>query len=183
MNVTTFGMPAGIHLPIFDGSEYSTWAGMLEAILALHEADDVIRHSSLPSGTNPDEWATVSRHAKAYLQLYIKPDVYSLITSDVDYPTLKYKWEHLRNTYGGASGSTSIFNMWIQLTQARLDESAPMASQLAKLNEVQVQFHNASMGVTDTQYCLIPLHALPPSYEVLASTILAGSVPNTLRHT
>ena len=39
------------------------------------------------------------------------------------------------------------------------------------------------MGVTDTQYCLILLHALPPSYEVLASTILAGGAPNTLRHT
>ena len=35
VNVTTFGMPVGIHLPIFDGSEYSPWAGMLEAIFVM----------------------------------------------------------------------------------------------------------------------------------------------------
>ena len=68
-------MPAGIHLPIFDGSEYTTWAGMLEAILALHEADDVIRSATLPTGANPDEWATISRRSKAYLWLYVKPDI------------------------------------------------------------------------------------------------------------
>ena len=51
-NASTFGMPAGIHLPIFDGSEYTTWAGMLEAILALHEADDVITSATLPTGAN-----------------------------------------------------------------------------------------------------------------------------------
>ena len=125
----------------------------------------------------------ISRCAKAYLCLFIKLDVYSLIASDTDYPTFKQKWGHLHNTCGGASGSTAIFNTWIQLTQTRLDESTPMAPQLAKLNEAWVQHHSASMGVTDTQYCLILLHALPPSYEVLASTILAGGMPNTLRHT
>jgi hypothetical protein len=39
------------------------------------------------------------------------------------------------------------------------------------------------MGVSDTEYCLILLHALPTSYEVLASTILAAGAPNTLKHT
>ena len=38
------------------------------------------------------------------------------------------------------------------------------------------------MGVTDIQYCLILLHALPTSYEVLASTILASGTPATLKH-
>ena len=180
---STFGMPSGISLPIFDGSDYSNWAGILEAILQLHEADDIIRHSTALPGADIDEFATIARHAKAYLCLFIKPEVYLLIASDVDYPTFKDKWDHLCNTYGGTSGSTDIFNTWIQLTQARLDESAPMAPQLAKLNEAWVQLHNASMGVTDTQYCLILLHTLPSSYEVLASTILAGGTPNTLRHT
>ena len=180
---TTFGMPSGISLPVFDGSEYSTWAGILEAILALHEADDVIFHDTVPVGGDAGDFAMISSHAKAYLRLFIKPDIYSLITSDTDYPTFKQKWDQLCNTYGGTSGSTAIFNTWIQLTQARLDKSAPMAPQLAKLNEAQFQLHSISMGVTDTQYYLILLHALPPSYEVLASTILAGSAPNTLRHT
>src|ERR1700677_4533502 len=79
-------------------------------------------------------------------------------------------------------GTTTVFNPWIQLTQAHLDNSAPMASQLAKLNEAWVNLHAAGMGVTDIQYCLILLHALPTSYEVLSSTILASGTPATLKH-
>jgi hypothetical protein len=39
------------------------------------------------------------------------------------------------------------------------------------------------MGVTDTQFCLILLHALPASYEVLASTILTSGLATDLKHT
>jgi hypothetical protein len=41
---------------------------------------------------------------------------------------------------------------------------------------------NASIGVTDVQFCLILLHALPASYEVLASTILASGTPTALQY-
>jgi hypothetical protein len=58
-----------------------------------------------------------------------------------------------------------------------------MAKQLAKINKARVALTNASMGITDTQYTLILLNALPSSYEVLASTILASGTPNTLKYT
>ena len=57
-----------------------------------------------------------------------------------------------------------------------------MASQLAKLNEARVALSNANMGITDIQFSLILLNALPASYEVLASTILASSAPSALQH-
>ena len=177
-----FHVPNGVHLSHFDGSDWPTWSGTLEAILCLYEADDVIRHATCPAGTDVDEWAGVHRRALAYLRLYIKPDIYSLIASHIDYPTFHDKWEVLRNTYGGASGSTAVFNIFIQLIETRLDDSAPMAPQLAKLNEARVTLFNASMGVTDTQYCLLLLRALPASYEVLASTILASGAPTSLKH-
>src|SRR5712671_2732633 len=72
--------------------------------------------------------------------------------------------------------------MWIQLTQAHLDNSQPMTSQLAKLNEARVNLSNASMGITNTQYCLILLNALPSSYEVVATTILTSGAPSSLSH-
>ena len=72
---TTFGMPSGISLPVFNGTEYSTWAGILEAILALHEADNVIFHDTVPTGGDAGDFAMISRRAKAYLRLFIKPDV------------------------------------------------------------------------------------------------------------
>ena len=178
-----FNMPSGVNLPHFDGSDWVLWSSTLEAVLCLYEADDVTRHATCPAGVDVDDWAMVHRRALAYLRLFIKPDIYSLIASNVDYPTFFHKWELLRNTYGGAAGSTTVFNTWITLTQARLDDSAPMAPQLAKLNESRVHLFNASMGITDTQYCLILLHALPASYEVLASTILASGAPTTLKHT
>ena len=170
----SFGMPSGIHLSWFDRSNWNEWSGTLEAILTLHEAEDVFYLQVPPTGVTSDEWDSVQRRAKAYLRLYLKPDVYSLVADPLSYPTFKSKWDKLKDVYAGASGSTTIFNLWIQLTQARLDDSAPMASQLAKLNELRVGLTNAQMGVTDTQFCLILLHALPASYEVLASTILAS---------
>jgi gag-polypeptide of LTR copia-type len=58
-----------------------------------------------------------------------------------------------------------------------------MAAQLAKLNEACISLSNMSMGVTDIQFCLILLNALPASYEVVASTILASGAPSALSHT
>jgi hypothetical protein len=179
---TTFGMPSGIKLSQFDGSDWSNWSGMLEAILTLHEAEDVFASSSAPPNVDNDDWDSIQRRTKAYLRLYVKPDVYSLISSDIDFPTFKDKWHKLKQVYGGATGSTTIFNLWIQLTQARLDDSQPMTSQLAKLNEARVNLTNASMGITDTQYCLILLNALPSSYEVMATTILASGAPTSLSY-
>ena len=57
-----------------------------------------------------------------------------------------------------------------------------MASQLAKLNEARITLSNANMGITDIQFSLILLNALPASYEVLASTILASGTPSALQH-
>ena len=57
-----------------------------------------------------------------------------------------------------------------------------MATQLAKLNEACISLANTSMGVTDVQFCLILLHALLASYEVMASTILTSGDPTTLSH-
>ena len=90
------------------------------------------------------------------------------------------KWNVLKRLYGGAAGSTAIFNTWIELIQARLDDSAPLATQLAKLNETCVTLANANMGVTDQQYSLILLNALPASYEVVTTTILANASPSSL---
>ena len=157
-HASTFAIPNGIALTQFDGSDWANWSNTLEAVLCLHEADNIVRHAAPLTGVDPGEWNIVHRRGLAYLRLFIKPDIYSLIASSVDYPTFFDKWQVLSNTYGGASGSTTIFNLWISITQARLDDSAPMAPQLAKLNETRVALFNASMGITDTQYCLILLH-------------------------
>src|SRR6266850_6665039 len=50
------------------------------------------------------------------------------------------------------------------------------------LNEARVSLANAFMGVTDVQFCLILLYALPGSFEVMASTILTSGDPTTLSH-
>ena len=179
---TVFNMPAGITLLQFDGTGWHNWAGILEALLTLHEAEDVFALDAKPAQVSNQDWDSVQRRTKAYLHLYVKQDVYSLIADNAAFPTFKSKWDRLSTTYGGTSGSTAIFNLWIQLTQARLDDAQPMASQLAKLNEARVSLANASMGVSDIQFCLILLHALPASYEVVATTILASGAPSALSH-
>jgi hypothetical protein len=182
-SLTTFGLPSGIALPQLDGSNWAHWSGTLEAILTLHEAEDVIRLSTNPDPANisAEVWDSLQRRAKAYLRLYTKQDIYSLVASEVDFLTFKHKGDVLKATYSGEAGSTTIFNMWINLTQAKLDDSVPLAPQLAKLNETRVALSNASRGVTDTQYSLILRNALPSSYEAVATILLASGPPTSLK--
>ena len=181
-NLGAFNIPSGIHFGIFDGNNWAHWSRTMEAILVMYEADDVIRHQTCPSGTDIDEWAAVHQRAKAYLRLYIRPDIYSHIASETDLPTFKEKWDVLNLMYGGAIGSTTIFNLWVSLIQTTFDDTTPMAAQLSKANELRLTLYNASMGVSDVQYSLILLKALPPSYEVLVSTILAAGTSTSLDH-
>ena len=95
--------------------------------------------------------------------------VYSQISDKFAYLTIKDRWDQLKQLYSRATGSTTVFNNWIALTQACLDENQPLGPQLTKLNEAWVNLANTKMGVSDTQYCFIILHALPDSYEMLTN--------------
>jgi hypothetical protein len=112
-SISTFRVPSGIQLPQLYGSNWTLWSGILEALLTVHEAEDVIHHTTNPDPANitGDVWDSVQRRAKAYLRLYTKQDVYSLVASDMDLPTFKQKWDVLKATYSGEAGSTSVFNM------------------------------------------------------------------------
>src|SRR5712671_4892149 len=93
---STFGIPTRIKLEQFDGSDWANWSRIMEAILTLHEADDLLRFRSAPTNVPTLEWESVQRRVKVYLRLYIKPDVYSLIASATDLPTFKDKWTNLK---------------------------------------------------------------------------------------
>ena len=110
---TTFGMPVGITLPQFDGMGWANWSGILEALLALHEAEDVFLIDECPDDVDEDNWNSIQRRTKAYLRLYVKQDIYSLIADNTLLPSFKHKWDRLSATYGGTSGSTTVFNLWI----------------------------------------------------------------------
>ena len=86
-NASTFAVPNGNALTQFDGSDWANWSNTLEAVLCLLETDDIVRHATPPTGVDVNEWNVVHRRGLAYLCLFIKPDIYSLIASSVDYPT------------------------------------------------------------------------------------------------
>ena len=174
-------MPPGTQLEVLSGSNWSSWSGVFSAFLQLNDIDCILTHETLPSGVDSDNWNSIQKKAKAFLRLYCTTDVYSAVESDINFPSFKAKFEQLRDTYGSV-GSTSTFNLWIELTQARLDDGSPLAPQLAKLNEARVRLSNSGMGVSDVQYCLILLNALPSSYEVVASTLLASGPVTSLKH-
>src|SRR6266571_1204144 len=178
---SAFTVPSGTHLEALSGQNWSVWSGTIGALLQLNEVEDILTHDTSPSGVDADEWSSIQRKTMAYLRLHCTPDVFSIVESDVDFPTFKDKFDRLRETYGG-TGSTAIFNLWIELTQARLDEGSPLAPQLAKLNEACIKLSNAGMGVSDIQYSLILLNALPESYEVVATTLLTSGPASNLKH-
>jgi len=88
-----------------------------------------------PTGVDADEWGTVAHRVQMLLQLYIHPDLFSVVNNDTLYPTVYNKWVHLGAIHGGESGSTVVFNQWTILVDSRLDDTQPLAPQFAKLNE------------------------------------------------
>ena len=103
-------MPSGTQLEVLSGHNWSSWSGVFTALLQLNEVDAILSHATLPSRVDADDWASIQKKAKAYLRLYCAADVYSIVESDVDFPTFKEKYERLRDTYGSV-GSTAIFNL------------------------------------------------------------------------
>jgi hypothetical protein len=178
-SLTTFSLPSGIALPKLNGANWTHWSQMFEALLTIQEAEDLINLDINPDPTNitVEVWSSLQRQGKAYLCLYIDQDIHSLVASDIQFPTFKSKWDALKALYSEQEGSTSVFNMWIALVQTKFDNASPLAPQLAKLNELQVALANANMGVTETQYSLILLNALPSSYETVATILLASGPP------
>jgi hypothetical protein len=109
-------MPSSIKLSQFDGSNWSNWLGVLKALFTLHEAENVFAVKSAPLGVDQGEWNSLQRRTKAYLHLYVRPNIFSLIASNAEFLTFKDKWDKLKQVYGGATSSSTIFNLWIQLT-------------------------------------------------------------------
>jgi hypothetical protein len=143
--ITTFGLPTGIQLPKLNGTNYAQWSSTLEAILVLTESEEIIYLDTNPdpASISADQWASLQRRGCAHLCLYIEPDVFSMVSSPVEYPTFMHKWDALKVLYSGIEGSSSVFNTWIGLVSAKFDDWQPMAPQLAKLNETRVALANA----------------------------------------
>ena len=177
---SNLSIPSGTTLDVLSGQNWNAWSGVLCAILQFLDVDSILTHDTCPSGVDAEDWSTIQKKTTAYLRLHCQPDVFSTVESDVDFPSFKHKFDRLKETYGGV-GSTAVFNLWIELTQARLDDGSPLAPQLAKLNKARVKLSNTNMGVSDIQYCLILLNALPKSYEIVASTLLASGPASALK--
>ena len=176
-----FSIPPGTHLETLTGQNWNIWSRTLRAILRLNEIEVILQYDAAPSPVDSDDWDIIQKKAMAYLCLYCAADVYSIVESDADFPTFRSKYNRLSDTYGGI-GSTAVFNLWVEITHARLDDGSPLTPQLAKLNEARVKLSNTGMGVSDLQYCLILINALPNSYEVVASTLLASGPASSLKY-
>jgi hypothetical protein len=182
-SLTTFVLPSGIALPKLNGANWTHWSQTFEALLTIQEAEDIIKLDTNPDPANisAEVWDSLMKRGNVYLCLYTDQDVHSLVASNVQFPSFKSKWDALKVLYSGQEGSTSVFNMWIALVQTKFDDTSPLAPQLAKLNELRVALANANMGVTETQYSLILLNALPSSYETVATILLASGPATSLK--
>jgi hypothetical protein len=182
-SLATFALPSGISLQKLNGANWTHWSQTFKALLTIQETEDIISVDTNPDPANISnvQWDSLMRRGNAYLCLYTDQDVYLLVASDAQFPSFKSKWDVLKALYSGQEGSTSVFNMWIALVQTKFDNASPLAPQLAKLNELRVSLANANMGVTETQYSLILLNALPPSYETVAMILLASGPATSLK--
>ena len=96
---SAFGIPPGVKLQQFDGSNWSDWLGTFEAILTLYKAEDHLCYCTPPYDADPVEWANVQWWLKAYLHLYMSSGVYSQISNEFAFLTIKDRWDQLKHLY------------------------------------------------------------------------------------
>jgi Integrase core domain/gag-polypeptide of LTR copia-type/GAG-pre-integrase domain len=174
----TLTFPPAAVIEILDGSNWSTWSSRITAILRMnglrgHITDD------LTTPAAPD-WTAAEELLLGTLEVYTQKDVWTAVSDDIKFNTVKKKWVELKRIYGGV-GSMSAFNTWTALTGTCLDESSPMLPQLQKLNEARVSLQNNDMPISDLQFSFILIKALPDSFSAVASTILATGAPSDLK--
>ena len=121
-----FRIPPGVKLQQLDGNNWSDWSGTFEAILTLYETEDHLCYHIPPFDVDPAEWANVQQWLKAYLCLYMSSGVFSQIADEFAFLTVKDRWVELKCLYSGDTGSTTVFNNWIMLTQACLNKNQPL---------------------------------------------------------
>jgi len=64
------------------------------------KAQDVLCFNVAPTGVDADEWGTVAHLCPVLLQLYVRPDLFSVVNNDTLYPTVykqvgapwRYSW-------------------------------------------------------------------------------------------
>src|SRR6266404_705843 len=79
---TIFTIPHGIGFKQFEGTDWNMWSRMFMAILGIHEAQDVLRFNVAPTGVDADEWGTTAHRVQMLLQLYVRPDLFSVVNND-----------------------------------------------------------------------------------------------------
>ena len=63
-----FTMPPGTSLEMLTSQNWNTWSGTLSAILQLNDIDCFLVYNHNPTGVDVEDWTTVQKKAKAYLQ-------------------------------------------------------------------------------------------------------------------
>ena len=84
-----FRIPPRVKLQQFDRSNWSEWLGTFKAILTLYEAKDHLCYCTPPYDADTAEWANVQWQLKAYLHLYMSSGVFSQITNEFAFLTVK----------------------------------------------------------------------------------------------
>ena len=181
-----FSFPPTIKLDKLDGTNWQAWNNTLTALMRMNGCQCHLTHvlPAHPDPANPDAglqqlWDRQQEVLIGLLTLYTTSEVYTQVASDVVYPSVHDKYQHLETLYGKV-GSMATFNAWVGLVNTKLQEGLPFCPQLQAMLEARNTLAENGMTFSDMQMCFILLDALPPSYSTVAGAILAQGAPAAL---
>jgi len=67
-------------------TDWNMWSRTFMAILGIHEAQDVLRFNVAPTGVDADEWGTTAHRVQMLIQLYVRPDLFSVVNNEHTLP-------------------------------------------------------------------------------------------------
>ena len=170
-----FSFPPTTKLDKLDGTNWQVWNSTLTALMRMNGCRQHLTHAGPAHAdpANPDAnvtalWDKQEEVIIGLFALYTISEVYNQVSSDVIYPMVHDKYQHLETLYGQV-GSMATFNAWVGLVNTKLQEGSPFCSQLQAMLEARRNtLAENGMTFSDMQMCFILLDALPQSYSTVA---------------
>src|SRR5882762_5538115 len=178
---------------ILEGTEnYKKWSVQIKAALILMGIWTVFEQArptltSTGQGANVksnqdaiDEWNTKNQKAIAFIQMHIKDTLLSMVDDSNKDLTAAAIWEAFKLAFAKQSAMLAFIALQ-GLYSVKYDISSPLSPQMDTLTRKRQELAASDISITDAQFALILLLALPDSWEHMVGAFLASREISTLK--
>lgn len=156
------GLITGVHQ--FDGTEYTVWAALMEAVLATSNLNTVIEEAK-PENADAD-WSSKDKKARAILLLALSRDI---VKGVVHLKTAREIWEKLRQLHERKTAA-NLIQIQQDFYNAKMNTGESISSYATRIESIASHMRDFGEEVSRKSLNGKIVHGLPPEYKHFMSS-------------